>query len=61
MGDFVNELQIDYIDKEKEIVGYSSVYGDEDVFYKNDEIRDVVTKEQFENMKYKVKETDKYV
>ena len=61
MGDFVNELQIDYIDKEKEIVGYSSVYGDEDVFYKNDEIRDVVTKEQFENMKYKEKETDKYV
>lgn len=49
-GDYVNGVYIDIIEKEQKRV--SSSYGDEDVAFYNEDIKSIVTKEQFEAMQY---------
>ena len=59
VGDYVNGLKIDDItekdiDHPERIVWYLTYYGDDDIPFRNDEIKSIVTKEQFEAMEYKV-------
>lgn len=56
VGDYVNGIYVNIIEKEQKRVGYESYYGDEDIFFYNEDIKSIVTKEQFEAMQYKVGE-----
>lgn len=56
VGDYVNGIYVNIIEKEQKRVGYASYYGDEDIVFCNEDIKSIVTKEQFESMEYKVGE-----
>ena len=61
VGDYVNGLRIDHIsepDKYRKVrIAYHySEYGNDDVSFVNSEIESIVTKEQFESIKYEVKD-----
>jgi len=56
VGDYVNGVLIDSIEKDdtgKYVFGYGATLTGETWFY-NDEIKSIVTKEQFEGMEYKL-------
>lgn len=53
-GDYVNGIYVDIIEKEQKRVWHVSCYGDEDIVFYNEDIKSIVTKEQFENCMYKV-------
>ena len=61
VGDYVNGLRINSItevDKNNDVrlVWHLNTYGDDDISFSNEEIKSIVTKEQFESMKYVVEE-----
>ena len=56
VGDYVNGIYIDTIEKEQKRVWHTSCYGDDDIVFYNNDIKSIVTKEQFESMEYKVGE-----
>lgn len=53
IGDYVNGKRVDYILEEK-LIFYEKTDCGEDMFYIELPIKNIVTKEQFENMKYKI-------
>lgn len=58
-GDYVNGFKIDDItekdeDHHERIAWHLTYYGDDDIPFRNDEIKSIVTKEQFEAMEYKL-------
>lgn len=60
VGDYVNGLRINSITEVDEnhdvrLVWNLTTYGDDDISFSNEEIKSIVTKEQFESMKYEVK------
>ena len=62
-GDYVNGLRINSItevDKNNDVrlVWHLNTYGDDDISFSNEEIKSIVTKEQFESVKYEVKENE---
>lgn len=59
VGDYVNGLRINSITEVDEnhdvrLVWNLTTYGDDDISFSNEEIKSIVTKEQFESMKYEV-------
>ena len=59
VGDYVNGFKIDNItEKDKDhperIAWHLTYYGDDDIPFRNDEIKSIVIKEQFSSMEYKV-------
>lgn len=59
VGDYVNGLRINSItevDKNNDVrlVWHLNTYGDDDISFSNEEIKSIVTKEQFESIKYEV-------
>lgn len=63
VGDYVNGLRINSIteaDKNNDVrlVWHLNTYGDDDISFSNEEIKSIVTKEQFESMKYIVERDD---
>ena len=61
--DYVNGLKINSITEVDEnhdvrLVWNLSTYGDDDISFSNEEIKSIVTKEQFESMKYEVKKDE---
>ena len=60
VGDYVNGLRINSITEVDEnhdvrLVWNLTTYGDDDISFSNEEIKSIVTKEQFESMQYEVK------
>lgn len=55
VGDYVDGIYVDIIEKEQKRVWHTSSYGDEDVVFYNEDIKSIVTHEQFSQMEYKVK------
>lgn len=63
VGDYVNGLRINSITEVDEnhdvrLVWNLTTYGDDDISFSNEEIKSIVTKEQFESMKYEVKKDE---
>ena len=63
VGDYVNGLRINGITEADEnhdvrLVWNLTTYGDDDISFSNEEIKSIVTKERFENMKYEVKKDE---
>ena len=59
VGDYVNGLRINSItevDKSNDVrlVWHLNTYGDDDISFSNEEIKSIVTKEQFNSVKYEV-------
>ena len=59
VGDYVNGLRINSITEVDEnhdvrLVRNLTTYGDNDISFSNEEIKSIVTKEQFESVKYEV-------
>jgi len=55
-GDYINGIYIDTIEKEQKRVWHTNCYGDDDIVFYNNDIKSIVTKEQFSQMEYKVGE-----
>lgn len=60
VGDYVNGLRINSITEvddnhDVRLVWNLTTYGDDDIAFSNEEIKSIVTKEQFESVKYEVK------
>ena len=59
VGDYVNGLRINSITEvddnhDVRLVWNLTTYGDDDIAFSNEEIKSIVTKEQFESIKYEV-------
>ena len=59
VGDYVNGLRINSITEvddnhDVRLVWNLTTYGDDDIAFSNEEIKSIVTKEQFESVKYEV-------
>lgn len=54
VGDYVNGIYIDTIEKEQKRIWHTSCYGDDDIVFYNNDIKSIVTKEMFESMEYKL-------
>lgn len=54
VGDYVNGLYIDQLPQNPEykLIWHLSTYGDDDAAFKEEDIKSIVTKEQFEKMSY---------
>lgn len=62
-GDYVNGLRINSIteaDKNNDVrlVWHINTWGDDDISFSNEEIKSILTKEQFESVKYEVKKDE---
>lgn len=55
-GDYVNGLYITEINQKLEykLIWHLSKYGDDDVAFKEEDIKSIVTKEQFSSMEYRL-------
>ena len=63
VGDYVNGLRINSIteaDKNNDVrlVWHINTWGDDDISFSNEEIKSILTKEQFESVKYEVKKDE---
>ena len=54
VGDYVNGIEIDLLEKSENRVWSTSTYGDEDIVFYENEIKTILTKEQFEQNCYTV-------
>ena len=54
VGDYVNGTEIDLLEKSENRVWSTSTYGDEDIVFYENEIKTILTKEQFEQNCYTV-------
>lgn len=54
VGDYVNGIYIDTIEKEQKRVWHTSCYGDDDIVFYNNDIKSIVTKEMYSSIEYKV-------
>ena len=58
VGDYVNGTEIDLLEKSENRVWSTSTYGDEDIVFYENEIKTILTKEQFEQNCYTVERNE---
>lgn len=54
VGDYVNGWKINEINNEKKLLWHLTFYGDDDIVISENDIKTIVTHEQFEQMEYKI-------
>lgn len=59
VGDYVNGIEIDLLEKSENRVWSTSTYGDEDIVFYENEIKTILTKEQYMQNCYTVERKEK--